>query len=97
MNFILSKPAKFDWAADNKDSERIAMDAIPIRGSISGLLKIELAIKPARTTERTDSTTPVETLNIKPAAITSWMFSSLFAALFCPLRHRLFRNVQGGI
>jgi len=81
VSFILSKPVKFDWAAVSTDSEIIAIEAIDIRNVVSGLLKMVVAMKLARNRERRDKTSPIVTLNIKPAAIMSWMFSSLPMAL----------------
>jgi len=58
------------------------MEAIDIRVVVSGLLKMAVAMKPARNSERRDRASPVATLNIKPAAIMSRISSSLFTALY---------------
>lgn len=57
------------------------METMDIKGANSGLWKIVEAMKPAKNTERSDKTSPVEITKISPAVIISLISSSFSAAL----------------
>jgi len=57
------------------------METMDIRSDNSGLWKIVEAMKPAKNTDRSDKTSPVEVSKISPEVIISLMSSSFFATL----------------